>query len=354
MGLDFFYRGVADKSCNELAMRPKRGNLEIFSLSFLDIVSCAFGAVVLLVLVSKPQEGANTPEADVSFAESLLEKVMATEDRISNLSTISETRKEQLNSLNSITKTLGNQEALAKEKAGNKTNELEKLDGDLEGLSLVAKSLKRASIRTSSTLERDVEVGGIPVDSDYVIFIIDTSGSMKDIWGRVSKEVINVLTIHPKVKGFQLLNDNGNHLISGYKGKWIVDTPKMRSRVMKIFDAWADSSNSSPVEGLETALKIYAKPSISLSIYIFGDDYSGSSYEPVIAALSKLNTNRINGKRLAKVHAVGFMSNYATNRYPILMREVVKRNGGTFLGLPLHDRAPGAEFLRFDKPATQF
>jgi len=31
-------------------------------------------------------------------------------------------------------------------------------------------------------------------------------------------EFIKVLDIHPKVKGFQILNDNGVHLISGYAG----------------------------------------------------------------------------------------------------------------------------------------
>jgi len=100
-----------------------------------------------------------------------------------------------------------------------------------------------------------------------------------------------------------------------------------------MFKSWNSASNSSPVEGLEVALKRYAKANISLSIYVFGDDYSGSSYGPVIDAIDKLNRNRITGKRLAKIHAIGFMSQYTTNRFSILMREVTKRNGGTFLAL---------------------
>jgi len=47
-----------------------------------------------------------------------------------------------------------------------------------------------------------------------------------------------------------------------------------------------------------------------------------------------MNTDKITGRRLAKIHAVGFLSNYTTNRFSILMREITRRNGGTFLGLP--------------------
>ena len=157
---------------------------------------------------------------------------------------------------------------------------------------------------------------------------------MREIWNRVSSEVENVLAIHPKVHGFQIINDNGSHLISAYAGKWIPDTPQRRKSIFKAFKGWQSASNSSPIEGLQVALKRYAKANISLSIYIFGDDYTGSSYDPVINALVHLNTNKTTGKRLAKIHAIGFISNYSTNRFAILMREIAKRNGGTFLALP--------------------
>jgi hypothetical protein len=210
------------------------------------------------------------------------------------------------------------------------------LAGDLQGLSLVQSTLDRVSIAapTASTL-RDEEVGGIPVDSDYVIFIVDTSGSMQANWGRVSREILNVLSIHPKVTGFQILNDMGKSLVSGYSGRWIPDTPQRRKSVMRVFGGWADASNSSPVEGIETALKRYAKKGQSMAIYVFGDDYSGSSYDPVIAGITKMNRDGQTGQRLAKIHGVGFLSEHTTRRFAILMRELTRKNGGTFLALPL-------------------
>jgi hypothetical protein len=158
---------------------------------------------------------------------------------------------------------------------------------------------------------------------------------MREIWNRVVAEIENVINIHPKIKGFQILNDNGVHLVSAYQGQWIPDTPARRAGVIKLFKGgWNSASNSSPVEGLEAALRLYAKSDQSVSIYVFGDDYTGASYDPVIDTLVRLNTHKVTGKPLAKVHGVGFMSNYTTNRFSILMREVAKRNGGTFLALP--------------------
>jgi len=158
---------------------------------------------------------------------------------------------------------------------------------------------------------------------------------MRQIWNRVSSEVINVLNIHPEVKGFQILNDMGKSLVSGYDGKWMPDTPRRRANVINLFDRWAEMSNSSPVEGIQTALRKYAKPNITTSIYVFGDDYTGSSYDPVIDKITKQNTLASSGKKLAKIHGIGFISPGTTDRFGILMRELTKRNGGTFLALPL-------------------
>jgi len=309
----------------------RRAGLEIFTISFLDIISSGFAAVVLLVLLSKPMPDSATQQSGGTAP--LLQQVLAAKNSVADSSSALEKQRQDLARLKRINALLRTSQAATSRRLGDTTRQLEQLNGEKEGLSVVNASLKRASIRPASSIRRDVEVGGIPVDSDYVIFIVDTSGSMQSIWGQVSATVINVLKIHPKVKGFQIMNDNGIHLISSYAGKWIADTPQRRRGVMKLFGSWQSASNSSPVEGLEVALKRYARPNISLSIYIFGDDYTGASYGAVIDRIDALNTNRITGKRLAKIHAVGFLSNYATNRFSILMREVTRRNGGTFLGL---------------------
>jgi len=316
-------------------MKLRKTELEIFNLSFLDIISCGFGAVVMLVLISKTGDDVST--SGKGEVEHLLTTVISLENTITDI-------KQNIEQQSSTTARLENEQQQLKNTAQQLANKIQQqtekqssLADDIEGLTLVQSTLKQASVTTpkKTNTERDEEVGGIPVDSDYVIFIVDTSGSMQRIWNRVSTEIINVLNIHPQVKGFQILNDMGTSLVSGYDGKWIPDTPRRRKNVINLFKSWGAFSNSSPVEGLQTALRKYARANISTSIYVFGDDYTGSSYDPVIDNLTKQNLISSTGKRLAKIHGVGFISPGTTNRFGILMRELTKRNGGTFLALPL-------------------
>ena len=122
-------------------------------------------------------------------------------------------------------------------------------------LEVVKTSLKNVTIRVTASLEeRDPEVGGIPVDSEYVIFIVDTSGSMNEICDQVIDVINRVLDIHPKVSGIQVMNDNGIYLIDSTRRKWIPDTSRSRESVKRLLELWTSFSNSSPVEGLEIAL----------------------------------------------------------------------------------------------------
>ena len=306
-------------------------NFQIFNISFLDVISCGFGAVVLLVLISKSGVTKSDNTSDVS---SLLQNVYQYEATVAELSSYLEDQETRLKEIKKQNKaSLGDKEKMSKELQG-KSDDLAKLQEDTRGLELVQSSLKTASIAKITAKKRDVEVGGIAVDSDYVVFIIDTSGSMLTIWGRVLRTIGEVLDIHPTVRGFQILNDNGVYLLEAYRRRWIPDTPRRRKKVLEALGAWKSTSNSSPVEGLEVALKTYAKPGTKASIYIFGDDYTGSSFDTVIKKVELLNRNRTTRKPIVKIHGVGFISGHATNRFPILMREVTKRNGGTFLGLP--------------------
>ncbi|USG61908.1 Atg14 domain-containing protein [Sneathiella marina] len=313
-------------------MKRRNRQFEIFSLSFLDLISCGFGAVVLLVLISKTSVDVGSSSLDA--AKDLIRQMISTEQAVEELDTELAISQSALENLKARLSQQKSQSAALEQELATRKSQSKTAADDLEGLAQVAAAQKKSSIRPSSSETRDEEVGGIPTDSDYILFIVDTSGSMKAIWSRVSQEMQNVLEIHPKVKGFQIINDNGIHLISAYAGKWIADTPGRRRAIFKAFSSWNSTSNSSPVEGLQLALKRYARPGISLSIYIFGDDYTGSSYNQVINELERENTNRKTGKPLAKIHAIGFISSGATNRFGILMREVTKRNGGTFIALP--------------------
>lgn len=317
-------------------MKRKSRDFEIFSLSFLDIISCGFGAVVLLVLISPFSESV-LPDF-TSQTRNALDQVLQAEARIEGLERALEQETRELEQIREQLTREQSKAAQAKNTLRAADAEAERVSENLAGLELVERSLRdsqRASIRPDTAQIRDEEVGGIPVDSDYVVFIIDTSGSMQSIWPRVTREVENIINIHPRINGFQILNDNGTHLVGGYAGRWIPDTAARRSSVISLFRNWKSASNSSPVEGLEVALKRYVNPNQKVSIYIFGDDYTGSSYDSVIGTLKQANANRITGKPLARVHAIGFLSPTSNGRFETLMREVTRQNNGTFIALPI-------------------
>lgn len=315
-------------------MKIKKRDFDVFNLSFLDIITCGFGAVILLVLIF------HNDNSSLQFSTDKTENQL---DRIVMLSSIIDKLTQKIDQQKKLNEdqlaesvNLGNSIQVYLQSLSKKEREKEKLAGDLDGLSQVQSSLEKISIApsTSNTM-RDDEVGGIPVDSDHVIFVIDTSGSMQAIWNRVTQEIINILTIHPQVKGFQILDDQGRSILSGYSGRWIPDIPSRRKSVMRFFKNWQSASNSSPVEGIMTALKQYKRQGHTIAIYVFGDDYTGDSYDKVIARITKMNARQENGKYLAKIHAVAFPSQYTTDRFAILMRELTRKNNGTFVALPI-------------------
>jgi hypothetical protein len=190
---------------------------------------------------------------------------------------------------------------------------------------------------------RNDAIGGIPVDSEYVIFVIDTSGSMFNYaWPRAQKEMVNILDLYPQVKGIQVLDDEGGYMFSSYRGQWIPDTPSRRKAIIERFATWNPYSNSSPVEGIVFAIRSFYQPGRKISIYVLGDEFTGNSITQVIDVVDKINRESAGGERLVRIHAIGFPTVFGVApsnqqitgiRFASLMRDLCYRNNGTFVGL---------------------
>jgi hypothetical protein len=212
-----------------------------------------------------------------------------------------------------------------------------------EQLAIARQSLTAEQKRLLAGLERSNNlIGGIPVDSEYIIFIIDTSGSMFSYaWERMLRELEATLSIYPNVKGIQVLNDMGNYMFSRYRGQWIPDTPGRRQVIMQNLRNWNVFSNSSPVEGITQAVRTFYDPGKKISIYVFGDEFTGESIAQVVDTVDQINRVAADGEQRVRIHAVGFPvqfirpPNLQTTgiRFATLMRELTYRNGGTFVGL---------------------
>ncbi len=307
------------------------------NLSFLDVISCSFGAIILLILISKPADG--PPIEDLSL------EIEALKEALVKITSIREALAEEEDKTEK--KLQAQRQQLIEDKES--LQEAKRAQAGAEAQTLIAGTLKAALQRLNEEMKRldlkpsepDV-IGGIPADSEYLIFIIDTSGSMKRyVWERAKKQMVELLDAYPKVRGIQIMNDMGEYMFSGYRRRWIPDTPSRREIILKRFDSWSSYSNSSPVEGILEAIERFRMKSDKISLYVLGDEFTGQSLQTVIDTVEKLNYQ--DGERQVRIHAIGFFPRavvaqfpdyaHTTTRYAALMRELTRRNGGSFLGV---------------------
>jgi hypothetical protein len=331
--------------------RRERRPFEVFSLSFLDCICCGFGAIILLFVLNKMGEPTALEQARKDL-KGLLARL-----------------EEELHEIRGETTVLnrslrGREEQLSKERL-----KVARLQGDLSLVQgryqasrelssvqdIVAGRLLAAQQELSEEMKRlqeqqqqlyhrptDAPVGGIPVDSEYIVFVIDTSGSMQRFaWPAVQRKLGEVLDAYPKVKGLQIMDDEGGYMFSSYAGKWIPDTPARRRAIRERIRSWNPFSNSSPVEGIEAAIKSFWSPDRRISIYVFGDEFTGDSIDEVLRDIDRLNRRDAKGERKVRIHAIGFPTLFDQSQYPettgirfaTLMRLVCERNGGAFVAL---------------------
>ncbi len=328
--------------------RKERRPIEVFSLSFLDVVSCGFGAIILLLVISQFSEPKVVEEisrdmrAQVQRLQEEKQEIRA-QSRILNRELVS--KRKQLSQI--------------REKVARLEAELSRIQGqyhaaqtDSEARKIIAKQLESARQQLTDEMRRlqarqpvrqpaEAVIGGIPVDSEYIIFVIDTSGSMQRFaWPLVRKKMAEILKIYPHVKGIQVMNDMGNYMFPQYAGRWIPDTPGRRRVILSMLSNWAPFSNSSPVEGVEKAIRVFYSPDRNISVYILGDDFSQGSIQGVIDTINRLNRADRSGRRRVRIHSIGFpvlikqtpaSGNIA--RFSALMRRLAEDNNGSFVGL---------------------
>jgi hypothetical protein len=327
-------------------MRKARREMAEFSLSFLDVICCGFGAVILLLMITKTVQPqiieASTVNLEGRVAD-LQEQLFELRGESVVLNRDLNAKQEQLSDYKERIAILQGQLASARSRYDSIQVEKNSNSTITEQLAIARQSLTAEQKRLLAGLERSNNlIGGIPVDSEYIIFIIDTSGSMFSYaWERMLRELEATLSIYPNVKGIQVLNDMGNYMFSRYRGQWIPDTPGRRQVIMQNLRNWNVFSNSSPVEGITQAVRTFYDPGKKISIYVFGDEFTGDSIAQVVDTVDQINRAAADGEQRVRIHAVGFPvqfirpPNLQTTgiRFATLMRELTYRNGGTFVGL---------------------
>ena len=310
----------------------KREKNNPFSMSFLDVMACGFGALVLILLLSNFNE-ADSQNGTGSF--SFL-------DTLSEIVSIQDSSSEEISKNSSLERDLSNamKELSELERKLRETNsEMAILDDSL------SKNKKESSRVTTAT-----EAGGIRIDSDYVVFIVDTSGSMKTCgnWTRVINEFKILLNAFPKIKGFQIMKDNGDYIYPTGE-TWIEDNKFNRQQMISALARADLISDSNPIPAIKRSLNLYADGISKVGIFVIGDELlinDGSRPAESFDEIENLNKTLF-GRKKARINAIGFLTGgveankfnpeckiafeESNKSFFNFLRELTSRNDGTLV-----------------------
>ncbi len=330
-----------------MSRRRARRGAEDAGLSFLDIICCGFGAIVLLLVIVRPSQPTvleESPIQDKGQVRALQERLFEIRGQVKYLETDLNAKQEQLGAdkrrvaiLRSEFDVLNSRKPSAEDAGAEDATSAEDLQIALQSLSLEMKRLLKG--RKS----QNEYIAGVPVDSEYIIFVIDISGSMTgNAWGRLLSEVRNTLSLYPTVKGIQVMSNDGVYMFPSFRGRFMPDSPGRRQQIIQKLATWSGASSSSPVGGITNAIRQHYDKDKKISLYVLGDDYQGRSVRRVLKIVEELNKQNRKGETLVRIHSVGFPVhvlardpgiNSSAMRYANLMRGLAEQNNGTFIGL---------------------
>ena len=327
----------------------RRRNIEAFSLSFLDCICCGFGAIILLLVLSKIYE----PVILEKTQEDLQQLIALLQEELFEIQGQTTIVTRALSAVRLETSETKMTLATLQKELESVQGQYELMQEDDPGLNIDEGELRAARQRLTAEMQRlqrydrapNDAIGGIPVDSEYIIFVIDTSGSMQQKWGWAEQKLGEVLDVYPQVKGLQIMNDNGRYMFQQYGSTWIDDTPQVRQAIKDTMRQWAPFSDSDPSDGIAYAIRTFWAPDKKISVYVLGDEFQGNSMESVIRNIDEINVEDADGNRRVRIHAIGFPYSFggssippSSQRFAGLMRVLCERNGGTFVALTERDR----------------
>jgi hypothetical protein len=332
-------------------MRPrnKRDSAD-FGLSFLDCICCGFGAIVLLFVIT------------MGSANKIIQSLR---DR---LDMVAQQRLSKIEELDSQEVQVARRAQVAAQEVNEAQTQAERLSSMMDTLSLRIAELEAgrealmvelqeekteiAAMQKEQELEfelPDINLPvGLPIESNYIAFVFDTSGSMRDtrtdqIYEGVIEKIQNVLDSYPEIRGVQFLDADGRFILRGTPGIWMDDRRETRLGALRVLATYPTFSNSNPTPGIFRAIRsLYQpdNPEMRMAIFVFGDEFTGEA-EPILARLETMNPRKEDGKRHVSINAVGFptvlryplMGAHTGMKFANLMREVAFRHDGAFIAV---------------------
>ena len=322
--------------------------MEVFSLSFLDCLCCGFGAILLLFILSIGSGKAGVEseiddptlqamraqlaqiEADVAQKAALLEASINSEQ--------TEQERQRIQSLiQALETTLADLQ--------------QEFDSKQANLNTSQQAAAEATRLIQSFKHEDLPPIGLPADATHVAFIIDTSGSMRNqhtnqLHFGVIEQITELLDSLPEVKSIQFIDTSGNYMLRDRRGFWLPDTAGLRQQALRAVLNYPILSVSDPEPGVRKTfrdLQQILDPNDSMSLYVIGDDFRGST-QSFLLKLDRLNPrDPATGKRPASISAIGFPTlinpfqigaPQGNARFANIMREIAEAHDGVLILKP--------------------
>jgi hypothetical protein len=326
----------------------KRRAIEVFNLSFLDCLCCGFGAILLLFIltIGSGPHGVES-EIDVPTLRAMRKELAMLEADIAEKSVRldaainSEQTSEERARILSLVQELESKLAdLQQEYESRKAN-----------LSTGQQAAAEANRLLQSFKHEDLPPIGLPADATHVVFVIDTSGSMRNqltnqLHFGVIEQIRELLDSLPEVQRIQFLDTSGNYMLAGRRSFWLPDTPGLRQQALRQILSYPVLSVSDPEPGVRRSIQDL-KPQVGtaekMSIYVIGDDFRGST-QSFLLKLDRLNPrNPSTGKRPVSISAVGFPTlinpfqigaPQGNSRFANIMREIAEAHDGVLILKP--------------------
>jgi len=326
----------------------KRRQIEVFSLSFLDCLCCGFGAILLLFILSIGSGKAGVEsEIDDPTLQAMRAQLAQIEADVAQKAALLEA------SINSKQTEQERQriQSLIQELESTLADLQQEFDSKQANLSTSQQAAAEATRLLQSFKHEDLPPIGLPADATHVAFIIDTSGSMRNqhtnqLHFVVIEQITELLDSLPEVKSIQFIDTSGNYMLRDRRGFWLTDTPGLRQQALRAVLNYPILSVSDPEPGVRKAfrdLQQNIEPSDSMSLYVIGDDFRGST-QSFLLKLDRLNPrDSTTGKRPASISAIGFPTlinpfqigaPQGNTRFANIMREIAEAHDGVLILKP--------------------
>lgn len=328
--------------------RKRRSTATQLGLSFLDCICCGFGAVILLFVLTMGAQTRQVRGVNESLNDILEKRLQLLATYRQEAEDLQEKKTAQELMLQKAKK---ERDSLA-ESISSLAQKLAQAEAGKENLLVETEQTRRqiaARQRKLDVLQRETpEPVGVPVASNHIIFVIDTSGSMRNprtsqIHEFVISTVEETLRVYPRVDGIQILDSSGNYILRQSNGRWLDDSVETRQTIARNLRIYPTFSVSNPVPGIIRAIRTFSEPEDpehKLGIYVFGDEFGGLA-DRVLERLEVINPRDAEGNRPATINAVGFPNlifrplefGPTGIKFANLMREITYAHDGAFVAM---------------------